>query len=52
MGTALAQVGILSMQWVCGARASIPKTAPGFHDWVIERMIMSSTEIRTTEGEL
>ena len=31
---------------------SMAKIASRFHDWVIERMIMSSTEIRTAEGEL
>lgn len=41
-----------SMQWVYAPRASIAKITSGFHDWVTERMIMSSTEIRTTEGEL
>lgn len=51
-GDSTAQVGIFSVQWVCSSRKSLPKITPGFHDWVIERMIMSSTEIRTTEGEL
>lgn len=47
------QVEILSMQWVYGSRrASIAKITSRFRDWVIERMIMPSTEIRTTEGEL
>lgn len=40
------------MQWVHAPRASIAKITSAFHDWVTERMIMSSTEIRTPEGEL
>lgn len=43
---------IFNIQWIYGSRASIAKITSRFHDWVIERMIMSSTEIRTTEGEL
>lgn len=52
LGSTLAQVEIFSMQWVYGPRAYIAKITSRFHDWVTERMIMSSTEIRTTEDEL
>lgn len=40
------------MQWVYAPRTSIAKITSGFHDWVTERMKMSSTELRTIEGEL
>lgn len=50
-----AQVEIISMQsvsWSTASSASSLKTTSGSHDWVIERVIMSSTEIRPAEGVL
>lgn len=50
MATGRAQVEIISMQSVSQSRASSLKTTSGSHEWVIERVIMSSTEIRPAEG--
>lgn len=36
MGSTLAHVEIVSMQWVYAPRASIAKITSGFHDWVTE----------------
>lgn len=52
MATGRAQVEIISMQSVSQPRASSMKTTSGSHDCVIERVIMSSTEIRPAEGAL
>lgn len=46
------QVEIISMQSVSRSRASSLKTTSGSHDCVIERVIMSSMEIRPAEGAL
>lgn len=52
MTTGRAHVEIISMQAVFESTASTLKTTSGSHDWVIERVIMSSTEIRPAEGAL
>lgn len=52
MATGRAHMEIISMQAVFESRASTLKTTSGSHDWVIERVIMSSREIRPAEGAL
>lgn len=52
MATGRAQAEIISMQSVSQSTASTLKTTSGPPDWVIERVIMSSTEIGPTEGAL
>ena len=52
MATGRTHMEIISMQAVFESRASMLKTTSGSHDWVIERVIMLSREIRPAEGAL
>lgn len=52
MAMCRAQAETTSMQSVLQSTASTLKTTSGSHDGLIERVTMSSTEIRPTEGAL